>query len=153
MTEPTLNLEGKMHFHMVLADVIFETKRGGVTSHRVQFMTQSPTNEFPGDRIHQLQNSAAGAVHTKIGPGRAEGFKVHDVLFLAITYCGHMTKDEFYGPGQTTEVVTTEAPDTSSMVTPVASNDGDGLTPSSDMASVSDDETPSADNVVPLKRG
>lgn len=149
MTEPTqqpLDLTGKMHFHMILADVIFETKRGGITSHRTQFMTQSPTLDFPGDRIMQLQNSAAATVKQKIGPGRNEGFKAHDVLFLTITYCGHMTKEEFYGPGQTTEAVPTEA-DTTSYVEPAAEP-----TPASDLDSVADRETTPVDNVIPLHR-
>lgn len=154
-----LDLNDKMHFHMVLADVIFETKRGGVTSHRTQFMTQSSVDEFPFNRIHQLQNSAAFSVKEKLGEKRAEGFKVHDVLFLHMHYCGHMTREEFYGQGMTAKADVTEADKSSVLET--ASNDAesadkndtqDGPTPSSDLAGVSDDETTKSDNIVPFNR-
>ena len=138
-----LDLTGKMHFHLVLTDVVFETKRGGITSHRTQFMTQSSTNEFPSDRIHQLQNSAAHTVKQKIGPGRSEGFTVHDVLFLHMHYCGHLSHEEFYGKGMTAPAEITEA-DTSSATTPSE----DDPTPASDLAGVADGETASNDNVV-----
>ena len=142
-----LDLTSKMHFHLVLADVIFETKRGGITSHRTQFMTQSSVNEFPADRIHQLQNSAAHTVKQKIGPGRSEGFKVHDVLFLHMHYCGHLSHEEFYGKGMTAPAEIQEA-DTSSVTNPIEN----GPTPASDLASVSDGETATNDNVVPFDR-
>jgi hypothetical protein len=104
-----VDLAGKMHFHMVLADVIFETKRVGITSHRTQFMTQSPVNEFTAARIHQLQNSAAATVREKLTAKQADGFKVHDALFLAITPCGYMSNAEFYGAGMTASVNVDEA--------------------------------------------
>lgn len=153
MTEPTqqpLDLTGKMHFHLVLAEVIFETKRGGITSHRTQFMTQSSTEVFPADRIHQLQNSAAHAVKQKIGPGRAEGFKTHDVLMLSVHYCGYMSHEEFYGKGLTAPAEITEA-DTSSVTPPEEASSEP--TPSSDLAGVSNDETAAGDNVIPFDRG
>lgn len=143
-----LDLTQKMHFHLVLADVIFETKRGGITSHRTQFMTQSVTDAFPSDRIHQLQNSAAHAVRQKIGEGRSEGFKTHDVLFLHMHYCGHMTHEEFYGRGLTAPAEITEADTTTA-----SGVDTSGPTPASDLASVSNDETAPKDNVVPFDRG
>jgi len=131
----TLDLGGKMHFHMVLADVIFETKRGGVTSHRTQFMTQSPVNEFTAARIHQLQNSAAATVREKLQGRRGEGFKVHDALFLAITPCGYMTNAEFYGAGMTASVNVDEAD----------ASPGVDVTPP-----VADPATPDTDNVLPF---
>jgi hypothetical protein len=88
--------DDKMYFHLVLADVVFETKRGGVTSHRTQFITQSKVCEFPAARIHQLQNSAALTVRNKLEPKDAIGFQTHDVLLMAITPCGYMTTNEFY---------------------------------------------------------
>jgi len=141
MTESTpkpLDLSAKMHFHMVLADVVFETKRGGVSSHRTQIMTQSDLLEFPAARIHQLQNSAAHTIKEKLGSGRSEGFKVHDVLFLNMHYCGHLTHEQFYGKGMTAPAELSQV-DTSSVA--------DNETPS-----VSTGETGSDNNVVPLKR-
>ena len=86
----------KMFFHLVLAEVVFQTKRGGVTSMRTQFITQSTVNEFPAARIYQLQNSAAYAIREKLEPKDMIGFKTHDVLLLNVTPCGHMTTNEFY---------------------------------------------------------
>ncbi len=139
MTETTQQLfdpTDKMHFHLVLAEVIFETKRGGISSHRTQFMTQSAINHFPADRIHQLQNSAAYSVKQKLSDRQAEGFKVHDVLFLHMHYCGYLSHEEFYGKGMTAPAELTEA-DTSSAVEPT---------------NISDGETDSGDNVIPMNR-
>lgn len=108
MTETTqqpLDLNQKMYFHLVLADVVFSTVKG-VTSHRTQFMTQSPEEGFPAARIHQLQNSAAMTVRQKLNAKEAASFHVHDVLILSLAPCGHMTNEEFYGPGETVEAGT-----------------------------------------------
>ena len=43
----SVKTDEKMFFHLILADVVFETKRGGVTSMRAQFITQAATDEFP----------------------------------------------------------------------------------------------------------
>lgn len=125
----------RLHFHMVLADVIFETQKG-ITSHRTQFITQATTGQFPGDRIHQLQNSAAASVRAKLPKQEAQSFTVHDVLFLNFHYCGYMTNAEFYGPGMTAEVNVKEADNS----------------PSTSVAPVADGETAVGDNVVPLNR-
>lgn len=119
----------KFYFHLVLADVVFETKRGGITSHRTQFMTQSVVDEFTAARIHQLQNSAAATVRQKLTARQADGFTVHDVLFLHIHPCGLLTNAEFYGPGQTAELVEKEGTvDTTSGTeeTPVAAGETKG---------------------------
>lgn len=111
----TLDLQGKMHFHLVLAEVIFRTEREGIQGHRTQFITQSPVNHFPADRIRQLQNSAATSVKNELDKKAQREFKVYDVLLSGITYCGFMTSDEFYGPGVTTKAVP-ETADTSTAI-------------------------------------
>lgn len=95
-----------LHFHLILAEVIFETERGA-NSMRTQFVTQAPTQDFPADRIRQLQNSAAATIRQQIidaHKGRVpKKFIVHDVLFLGMNYCGEMTPGAFYGKGVTVE--------------------------------------------------
>lgn len=100
-----LSISTPKFFHLVLADVVFQTKRAGVSSMRTQFITQSDVTDFPATRISQLQNSAAATIMQKMTPKEAEGFKVHDVLFLAITPCGYMMQEDFYGQGQTAEAI------------------------------------------------
>lgn len=113
--EESMNLKGLMHFHLVLAEVIFRTEHAGIQSHRTQFITQSPINHFPADRIRQLQNSAAHSIKRELDKKSQRGFQVYDVLLHALTYCGQMTSDEFYGPGVTTKTVP-ETADTSTAV-------------------------------------
>lgn len=92
----SVKTDEKMFFHLILADVVFETKRGGVTSMRAQFITQAATDEFPAARIAQLQNSAALIIRERLPVKDAIGFKTHDVLLLTVHPCGHMTTNEFY---------------------------------------------------------
>ncbi len=123
--EITTETNEKMHFHLVLAEVVYVVG-DKATSHRVQFMTQANIKGFPADRITQLQNSAGLAVLQKLPKKDARDFRILDVLFLNLTYCGHMTHADFYGKGTTTAVELVEE-GTSKSVSPGETASGENV--------------------------
>lgn len=84
------------HFTLVLAEVIFEARRSGIGSRRVQFFSKAPTSLFPAPRLQAIQQVAA---HEATQTFPKEGnIKIIEVVLLNMTALGMMTDKEFYGP-------------------------------------------------------
>lgn len=83
------------HFTLVLAEVIFDARRSGIGSRRVQFFSKSPTSLFPAPRLQAIQQVAA---HEATQTFPKEGnVKILEVILLNMSALGMMTDEEFYG--------------------------------------------------------
>ncbi|WP_199097263.1 hypothetical protein [Dyella sp. ASV21] len=83
----------RYRYSLVLAEVIFSTKKG-VSTHRVQLFSKADVDTFPAQRLQQLQNSAAMQVRNDV---EDESFKALEVVLLNILPLGEMSDEEFWG--------------------------------------------------------
>jgi hypothetical protein len=81
-------------YSLVLADVIFQTDKGGVGSQRCQLFSKSDVPTFPAARLAQLQNSAALQVKEQVGD---KSFVALEVMLLNIQDLGYMSDIGFWG--------------------------------------------------------
>lgn len=83
------------HFTLVLAEVVFEARRTGIGSRRVQFFSKAPTSLFPAPRLQAIQQVAAHEA-TQTFP-KEQSIKIIEVILLNMNALGMMTDEEFYG--------------------------------------------------------
>ena len=96
------------HYALILAEVIFESKRSGIGSRRLQFFSKSETSLFPVPRLERLQRVAA--MKATITFPKEQKITTHEILILNISPLGMMTDDEFYGTANDFQGTTTAPP-------------------------------------------
>lgn len=102
------------HFHMVQAEVVFDSDQG-IRSHRLQMPTKSDTQNFSGRRLTVLQNAAAHQVRQLI---ETEKFNVLEVYIHALIPLGYMSDFEFYGAAPPEDLI----PEVAAPATPAEDN-------------------------------
>jgi hypothetical protein len=122
---PALADTGPMWFYnLVLAEVVFVTKKNGVQILRRQFFEKSSTTVWPANRVKTAQNSAAMQVYQQLDKDEQDGYQILDIFILSIQPLGGMSDEEFWnGIGMETAEVAIQRPTETAQDGHVATSD------------------------------